>query len=115
MVKRFLSRNLFKSGRAIKPAANRMDVASEQKERPKVSNLRELIESGYEVLSVREEMRKNLIEKIKSGAELFPGLLLTSSMTRFPPSLAVISMTIPTGPSAKAVVIRSKGLEIRWR
>ena len=75
MVRRFLNRNLFKSGKDIKPAANRMDVASEQKERHKASNLRELTESGYEVLSVREEMRKNLIEKIKSGQELFPGIV----------------------------------------
>ena len=75
MVRRFLNRNLFKSGKYIKPAADRMDGGSEQKERHKASNLRELIESGYEVLSVREEMRKNLIEKIKSGQELFPGIV----------------------------------------
>jgi len=67
--------NLFKSGKSIKSVANRMDVVSGHKERPKARNLRELIESGYRVLSVREEMRKNLIEKIKSGEELFPGIV----------------------------------------
>src|SRR5215469_5145205 len=35
----------------------------------------ELRESGYQVLSVREEMRKNLIEKIRRGEELFPGIV----------------------------------------
>ena len=75
MGRSFLSFNLFKSGKAIKPGVNRMDVSSEHKERPKARNLRELIESGYSVLSVREEMRKNLIQKIESGEELFPGIV----------------------------------------
>ena len=35
----------------------------------------ELRESGYEVLSVKEEMRKNLIRKIKADEELFPGIV----------------------------------------
>ncbi|MDQ2906908.1 MAG: magnesium chelatase [Chloroflexota bacterium] len=35
----------------------------------------ELRESGYKVLSVREEMRKNLIQKIRKGDELFPGIV----------------------------------------
>src|SRR6266496_3553847 len=35
----------------------------------------ELRESGYRVLSVKEEMRKNLIRKIRSGEELFPGII----------------------------------------
>ncbi|WP_052889060.1 sigma 54-interacting transcriptional regulator [Thermogemmatispora carboxidivorans] len=35
----------------------------------------ELRESGYRVLSVKEEMRKNLIEKIRKGEELFPGII----------------------------------------
>ena len=34
----------------------------------------ELRASGYEVRPVREEMRRNLIEKLKSGEALFPGI-----------------------------------------
>jgi magnesium chelatase subunit I len=37
--------------------------------------VRELRESGYEVLSVKEEMRKNLIQKIRTGEEIFPGIV----------------------------------------
>jgi len=35
----------------------------------------ELRASGYKVLSVKEELRKNLIQKIRSGEELFPGVV----------------------------------------
>jgi len=35
----------------------------------------ELRESGYKVLSVKEEMRKNLIQKIRGREELFPGIV----------------------------------------
>src|SRR5437764_7529964 len=35
----------------------------------------ELRESGYKVLSLKEEMRKNLIQKIRDGEELFPGVI----------------------------------------
>ena len=35
----------------------------------------ELRASGYKVLPVREEMRKNLIEKIRRGERLFPGIV----------------------------------------
>ncbi len=35
----------------------------------------ELRESGYRVLSVKEELRKNLIQKIRDGEELFPGII----------------------------------------
>ncbi len=37
--------------------------------------LQELRESGYKVLSVKEELRKNLIRKIRDGEELFPGIV----------------------------------------
>jgi len=37
--------------------------------------LQELRESGYKVLSVKEEMRQNLIRKIREGEELFPGIV----------------------------------------
>ena len=40
----------------------------------KPRTLGELRASGYRVLPVREEMRKNLIAKIRSGEELFPGV-----------------------------------------
>ncbi len=35
----------------------------------------ELRKTGYQVLSVKEEMRKNLIEKIRKGEDLFPGII----------------------------------------
>jgi|TARA_B110000263_G_C15185963_1_gene453820 magnesium chelatase subunit I len=31
--------------------------------------------SGFEVLSVREEMRKNLITKLKNSEDIFPGII----------------------------------------
>jgi magnesium chelatase subunit I len=39
------------------------------------ATLGELRESGYQVHSVKEEMRRNLIGKIRAGAELFPGIV----------------------------------------
>jgi magnesium chelatase subunit I len=41
----------------------------------KPRTVRELRASGYRVLPVREEMRKNLIEKIRKGETLFPGIV----------------------------------------
>ena len=35
----------------------------------------ELRESGYRVLTVKEEMRKNLIQKLRRDEELFPGIV----------------------------------------
>ena len=35
----------------------------------------ELRASGYTVLSVKEEMRKNLVQKIRNGEDLFPGIV----------------------------------------
>jgi magnesium chelatase subunit I len=35
----------------------------------------ELRRSGYRVISVKEELRKNLIEKVRRGEELFPGII----------------------------------------
>ncbi len=35
----------------------------------------ELRRSGYKVVSVKEELRKNLIEKVRRGEELFPGII----------------------------------------
>ncbi|HEV2579314.1 MAG TPA: sigma 54-interacting transcriptional regulator [Ktedonobacteraceae bacterium] len=35
----------------------------------------ELRASGYRVLSVKEELRKNLIEKIRRGEDIFPGII----------------------------------------
>src|SRR5437763_6642034 len=39
------------------------------------ATLGELRESGYQVASVKEEMRRNLIGKIRAGEELFPGIV----------------------------------------
>ena len=43
-----------------------------KKEKPQ--NVGELRESGYKVSSIREELRKNLITKLKSGDRLFPNI-----------------------------------------
>ena len=42
-------------------------------DRPKT--IGELRRSGYRVLSVREELRKNLIAKLENGQELFSGII----------------------------------------
>ncbi|HEX5370127.1 MAG TPA: sigma 54-interacting transcriptional regulator, partial [Dehalococcoidia bacterium] len=41
----------------------------------KPRTLGELRESGYQVRPVREEMRKNLIEKLRSGEAIFPSVI----------------------------------------
>src|SRR5579885_2627504 len=41
----------------------------------KPATIGQLRASGYRVLSVKEEMRKNLVHKIKAGEELFPGVV----------------------------------------
>ena len=41
----------------------------------KPRSLAELKKSGYRVVGVREEMRRNLIRKIVAGEELFPGII----------------------------------------
>ena len=41
----------------------------------KARTIGELRRRKYEVISVREEMRKNLIQKIKKGKRLFPGII----------------------------------------
>jgi magnesium chelatase subunit I len=38
------------------------------------STLGELLASGYRVRSVKDEMRENLVRKLRSGEELFPGV-----------------------------------------
>lgn len=43
--------------------------------RNKPRTIGELRSSGYRVLSVRQEMRKNLIAKMKSGENIFPGII----------------------------------------
>src|SRR6476660_3001012 len=42
---------------------------------PQPSTLGELRASGYQVLPLKAEMRKNLIEKMRKGEEYFPGIL----------------------------------------
>ncbi|HEX5371075.1 MAG TPA: magnesium chelatase [Dehalococcoidia bacterium] len=41
----------------------------------KPSTLGELRSSGYKVKTVKQEMRRNLIEKMRKGEELFPGIV----------------------------------------
>ena len=41
----------------------------------KAKTLRELKESGYEVVGIREELRRNLIKKIVAKEDLFPGII----------------------------------------
>ena len=39
------------------------------------STLGELKESGFQILTVKQEIRRNLIDRIRKGAELFPGIV----------------------------------------
>jgi magnesium chelatase subunit I len=41
----------------------------------KARTVGELKASGYKVLTVKQEMRKNLVARIRSGQELFPGII----------------------------------------
>src|SRR6266700_3530617 len=40
------------------------------------TTIAQLRQSEYRVLPVKEEMRKNLVRKIKAGEELFPGIIV---------------------------------------
>src|ERR1700733_4557715 len=42
---------------------------------PHPANIGQLKETGYRPSSVKDELRKNLIQKLRSGEELFPGIL----------------------------------------
>ena len=41
----------------------------------KPTTLGELRSSGYKVQTVKQEMRRNLIDKMRKGGDLFPGIL----------------------------------------
>jgi len=45
------------------------------RELTKISTLGELKESGYRVLPIKEEMRKNLIDRLRKGETIFPGII----------------------------------------
>src|SRR5215212_3088977 len=42
---------------------------------PRPATLGQLKETGYQPSSVKDELRRNLIRKLKAGEELFPGIL----------------------------------------
>ncbi len=42
---------------------------------PSTATIGQLKETGYKPISVKDELRKNLIQKLKAGEELFPGIL----------------------------------------
>jgi magnesium chelatase subunit I len=42
---------------------------------PHPANIGQLKETGYQPSSVKDELRKNLIKKLRAGEELFPGIL----------------------------------------
>jgi magnesium chelatase subunit I len=46
---------------------------SKTKSLPKT--LGELKSAGYEVLAVKDELRKNLVEKLRNKEEIFPGII----------------------------------------
>src|SRR5881227_2680568 len=52
-----------------KVTQNRMTITTQPR------TIGELRESGYRLLSIKEELRKNLIAKMKAGEELFPGVV----------------------------------------
>ena len=41
----------------------------------KPQNLKELLDTGYKPMSVKDEIRKNLLVKIEKGEEFFPGII----------------------------------------
>jgi magnesium chelatase subunit I len=43
--------------------------------KPRPSTLGELKASGYQTLPVKDELRKNLVNKLRAGEELFPGIV----------------------------------------
>jgi magnesium chelatase subunit I len=42
---------------------------------PRAATLGQLRETGYKPVSVKDELRRNLIRKLKAGEEIFPGIL----------------------------------------
>src|SRR5438045_9371794 len=52
-----------------KVTQNRMTITTQPR------TIGELRESGYRLLSIKEELRKNLIQKIRRGEEFFPGII----------------------------------------
>src|SRR4051812_45470578 len=42
---------------------------------PKITNVGQLKETSYAPSSVKDELRRNLIRKLKAGEELFPGIV----------------------------------------
>src|SRR3984957_17794035 len=42
---------------------------------PKSATVGQLKETGYAPVSVKDELRRNVIRKLKSGEELFPGIV----------------------------------------
>src|SRR4029453_6431261 len=47
----------------------------EQQQRRLPQTLGELKESGYRSVSVKDELRRNLIKKLQTGERLFPGIV----------------------------------------
>src|SRR5437763_16747633 len=42
---------------------------------PRAATVGQLKETGYKPVSVKDELRRNVIRKLKSGEELFPGIV----------------------------------------
>ncbi|HEY7090357.1 MAG TPA: hypothetical protein VH518_19835, partial [Tepidisphaeraceae bacterium] len=42
---------------------------------PRIATVGQLKETGYAPSSVKDELRRNLIKKLKTGEELFPGIV----------------------------------------
>src|SRR4051795_5370982 len=42
---------------------------------PRAATVGQLKETGYQPSSVKDELRRNLIKKLKAGEELFPGIV----------------------------------------
>src|SRR2546429_9979472 len=55
------------------PAAS--DLSSSAMNHPRPATLGQLKETGYKPSSVEDELRRNVIRKLKTGEELFPGIL----------------------------------------
>ena len=52
-----------------------MTNATEPRTSSKPTNLKQLIDSGWESLPVKEEIRRNFLKMLESGETLYPGIV----------------------------------------
>ena len=85
----------------------------------KPKTLGELRSSGYKVQTVKQEMRRNLIEKMRKGEDIFPGILGFEETVIPQLQNAILSgqdiIFLGERGQAKSRIIRSPGQPARRR